>query len=100
MLPFAVLIFSSASAASLLWRLNRYFYTRVSAHILFAMRESVFAHLQRLSPAFYARNRGGDILSRLDGDVAEIQRFSVDSLFAGISGVFGLVGTVGIHAAT
>ncbi len=91
---FAVVIFVIGLAASLLSGINRYFYTRVSAHILFAIRESVFAHLQRLSPAFYARNRGGDILSRLDGDVAEIQRFSIDSLFAGISGVFGLVGTI------
>ena len=94
LLQFAILIFVIGLAASLLGGINRYFYTRVSARILFAIRESVFAHLQRLSPAFYARNRGGDILSRLDGDVAEIQRFSIDSLFAGISGVFGLLGTV------
>ena len=94
LLQFAILIFVIGLAASLLGGINRYFYTRVSARILFAIRESVFAHLQRLSPAFYARNRGGDILSRLDGDVAEIQRFSIDSLFAGISGVFGLVGTI------
>jgi ATP-binding cassette subfamily B protein len=92
---FAVLIFVAGLAASLLGGINRYYYTRVSARVLFAIRESVFAHLQRLSPAFYARNRGGDILSRLDGDVAEIQRFSIDSLFAGISGVFGLTGTIG-----
>ncbi|MGH8486713.1 MAG: ABC transporter ATP-binding protein, partial [Pseudomonas sp.] len=31
---------------------------------------------------------------RLDGDVAEIQRFAVDSLFAAVSSVIGLIGAV------
>ncbi len=37
-------------------------YTRVSAEILFDMRLSLYAHLQRLSPRFYARTRLGDIV--------------------------------------
>ena len=81
--------------ATLLSGANRYFYTRLSGHILFDLRESVYRHLQTLSPAFYARNRNGDILARLDGDVAEIQRFAVDSLFAAVSALLGLVGTLG-----
>lgn len=89
------LIFAAALLATVLSGVNRYFYTRLSGSILFAMRESVYRHLQTLSPAFYGRNRGGDILARLDGDVAEIQRFAIDSLFAAVSAVLGLVGTVG-----
>ncbi|MEE4145318.1 MAG: ABC transporter ATP-binding protein [Halieaceae bacterium] len=88
-------IFTVGLVATLLSGVNRYFYTRVSGYILFDLRESVYRHLQTLSPAFYARNRAGDILSRLDGDVAEIQRFAVDSLFAAVSAVLGLLGTVG-----
>jgi ATP-binding cassette, subfamily B, bacterial len=91
----ALLIFGAGLASSLLGGVNRYFYTRLSGRVLFGIREHVYEHLQRLSPGFYARNRGGDLLSRLDGDVAEIQRFAVDSLFAGISGIFGLLGTIG-----
>ena len=83
-----------AAAGSLAGGVNRWFYTQLSGRILFGLREQVYAHLQRLSPAFYARNRGGDLLARLDGDVAEIQRFALDSLFAAISGVFGLAGTL------
>ena len=88
------LIFLIGVLATLLSGANRYFYTRLSGNILFDLRESVYRHLQTLSPAFYARNRGGDILTRLDGDVAEIQRFAVDSLFAAVSAVLGLVGTL------
>jgi ATP-binding cassette, subfamily B, bacterial len=89
------LILGAGLLATLLSGLNRYFYTRLSGRILFAIRESVYRHLQTLSPAFFSRNRSGDILSRLDGDVAELQRFSVDSLFAAVSALLGLVGTIG-----
>lgn len=73
---------------------NRLLHTRLSGTILFALRSDLYRHLQTLSPAFYARQRTGDLLSRLDGDVAEIQRFAVDSLFAALSSVIGLVGAV------
>ncbi|MDM3888518.1 ABC transporter ATP-binding protein [Pseudomonas sp. BCRC 81390] len=74
--------------------INRYLHTRLSGRILFALRDDLYRHLQQLSPTFYGRRRTGDILSRLDGDVAEIQRFAVDSLFSAVSAVIGLVGAV------
>lgn len=83
-------------ASTVLSGVSRYWHTSLSGKILFALRESVYAHLQRLSPAFYARNRTGDILSRLDGDVAELQRFALDGMFAAISGTLGLVGSVAL----
>ncbi|MCV9917339.1 MULTISPECIES: ABC transporter ATP-binding protein [Pseudomonas] len=73
---------------------NRYLHTRLSGRILFALRDDLYRHLQQLSPTFYGRRRTGDILSRLDGDVAEIQRFAVDSLFSAVSSVIGLIGAV------
>ncbi|MGC7841066.1 ABC transporter ATP-binding protein [Pseudomonas wayambapalatensis] len=75
---------------------NRYLHTRLSGRILFALRDDLYRHLQQLSPTFYGRRRTGDILSRLDGDVAEIQRFAVDSLFAAVSSVIGLLGAVAL----
>ncbi|MEB6587600.1 MULTISPECIES: ABC transporter ATP-binding protein [Pseudomonas] len=75
---------------------NRYLHTRLSGRILFALRDDLYRHLQQLSPTFYGRRRIGDILSRLDGDVAEIQRFAVDSLFSAVSAVIGLVGAVAL----
>ncbi|MCB2250945.1 ABC transporter ATP-binding protein/permease [Pseudomonas chlororaphis] len=70
---------------------NRYLHTRLSGRILFALRDDLYRHLQRLSPGFYGQRRIGDLMSRLDGDVAEIQRFAVDSLFSAVSSVIGLV---------
>ncbi len=82
--------------STLLSGLNRYLHTRLSARILFSLRMDVYRHLQKLSPAFFARRRLGDILSRLDGDVAQIQRFAVDSLFSAVSSVIGLMGALAL----
>lgn len=79
---------------TILGGVNRLLHTRLSGTILFALRSDLYGHLQRLSPAFYGRQRMGDLLSRLDGDVAEIQRFAVDSLFSAVSSVIGLIGAV------
>ncbi len=73
---------------------NRYLHTLLSGRILFKLREDLYQHLQKLSPTFYGERRTGGILSRLDGDVAEIQRFAVDSLFSSVSSILGLVGAV------
>jgi ATP-binding cassette subfamily B protein len=62
--------------------------------VLFALREAVYRHLQRLSPAFYARTRTGDVMSRLDGDVAELQRFAVDGALGFVNGILGLAGAL------
>jgi ATP-binding cassette subfamily B protein len=71
--------------------INRYLHTRLSGRILFSLRDDLYRHLQSLSPSFYGQRRIGDLMSRLDGDVAEIQRFAVDSLFSAVSSVIGLV---------
>ena len=69
-------------------------YTRVSAEILFDMRLSLYAHLQRLSPRFYARTRLGDIVSRLNNDIGEIQRVAAEAALAWVGNVLFLVGSL------
>ncbi len=80
-------------AATALSGYNRIKHTRLSGDILFALREDVYAHLQKLASQFFNRERSGDLISRMDRDVAEIQRFAVDTLFSAFSAVIGLVGT-------
>ncbi len=81
-------------ASTALAGVNRYLHTRLSGRILFALRGDLYRHLQTLSPAFFASRRTGDLLSRIDGDVAEIQRFAVDSLFAAVTSLLGLAGAL------
>jgi ATP-binding cassette subfamily B protein len=73
-------------------------YTRVSAEILFDMRLVLYRHLQRLSPRFYARTRFGDIMSRLNNDIGEIQRVAAEVVLAWVGNVLFLIGTIGMLA--
>jgi ATP-binding cassette subfamily B protein len=69
-------------------------YTRVSANILFDMRLDVFRHLQRLSPRWFTRTPIGQIASRVNSDIAEIQRVAAEVALAWIGQVAYLVGSV------
>ncbi|MBK5374354.1 ABC transporter ATP-binding protein [Pseudomonas sp. TH43] len=90
----AVLMIIAGLLGTALSGINRYLHTRLSGRILFALRDDLYRHLQTLSPSFYGQRRIGDLMSRLDGDVAEIQRFAVDSLFSAVSSVIGLVAAI------
>jgi ATP-binding cassette subfamily B protein len=69
-------------------------YTRVSADILFDMRRELYEHLQRLSPRFYAVTRLGDIVSRINSDISEIQRVAAEAALAWVGNVLFLVGGI------
>jgi len=73
-------------------------YTKVSADILFDMRLEMYRHLQRLSPRFYARTRIGDIMSRINNDVGEIQRIASETALAWLGNVLSLAGTIAMLA--
>ena len=69
-------------------------YTRVSADILFDMRVALYRHLQRLSPRFFARTPLGDIVSRINGDIGEIQRVTGEAALGWFGQTLALVGTL------
>ena len=71
-------------------------YTRVSADILFDMRRTLYEHLQNLSPRFYAGTSLGEIVSRINSDIGEIQRIASETALAWIGNILFLVGTVAL----
>jgi ATP-binding cassette subfamily B protein len=71
-------------------------YTRVSADILFDMRVALFRRLQSLSPRFYARMPLGQIVSRINADIGELQRVAAEIALGWIGSVVYLVGSVAI----
>lgn len=68
-------------------------YTKLSADILFAMRLDLYRHLQRLSPRFYAFMPLGQIVSRINNDIGEIQRVLGELALAWIGHILFLIGT-------
>lgn len=77
---------------------SSYQYVRVSASVLFDMRLALYRHLQTLSPRFWAKRKLGDVVSRINNDIAEVQRVSADSLLSVLSNVVFLVGSAAILA--
>jgi ATP-binding cassette subfamily B protein len=73
-------------------------YTKLSANVLFDMRIEVFRRLQFLSPRFYSKTKTGDIVSRLNGDISELQRLSSDTLLSVPSNLLFLVGSAAMMA--
>jgi ATP-binding cassette, subfamily B, bacterial len=93
----ARLVFFFACATAISFLLNvaaGLLYTRASAGILFDMRLALYQHLLRLSPRFYARTRLGEIVSRLNNDIGEIQRVAAETALAWVGNVVFLVGTI------
>jgi ATP-binding cassette subfamily B protein len=99
LLELCTAVLGLACASFIVGGLNRWLYVRASGRILFSLREDVYAHLLALPPDFYRRRATGDLVTRLDGDVAEIQRFSTDTLLAFINGALLLAATAGIMIA-
>src|ERR1700729_104507 len=78
---------------------SSYQYVRVSASVLFDMRLALYRHLQTLSPRFWASRKLGDVVSRINNDIAEVQRVSADSLLSVLSNVVFLIGSAAIMIA-
>ncbi len=94
-LRLVVLVFVAVTAAGFglnVWSGLRY--TRVSADVLFDMRLALYRHLQQLSPRFHARTRFGDVMSRLNNDIGEIQRIASEVVLAWVGNVLFLIGAV------
>jgi ATP-binding cassette subfamily B protein len=76
--------------------ISSYTYTKLSAESLFTMRLTVYQHLQKLSPRYFSRNKLGDIVSRINNDIGEVQRVCSDTLLSVLSNVLFLIGSVAI----
>ncbi|WJS98501.1 ABC transporter ATP-binding protein [Novosphingobium humi] len=68
----------------------------LSAAMLFDIRVAVLSHLQRLSPRFFGRFRLGDLMSRLNSDVSDIQRVAGDTLLAALANLLFLAGSIAL----
>lgn len=62
-----------------------YLQTWVTSRVLVDLRMRLFRHVQDLGPAWLARRRVGDVMSRMGGDIAELQQVATGTLL-GVSG--------------
>ncbi len=74
--------------------LASYRYIALSAAMLFDIRVALLRHLQSLSPRFFGGFRLGDLMSRMNSDVSDVQRATADTLLSVLSNILFLAGSV------
>jgi ATP-binding cassette subfamily B protein len=72
-----------------------YLSSRIGESLIFDLRTSVFAHVQRMSLAFFTRTQTGALVSRLNNDVIGAQRAFTSTLSSTVSNSISVV-VVGI----
>jgi ATP-binding cassette subfamily B protein len=61
-------------------------------HLLFTLRNAIFNKLQELPVAFFAQNKAGDLISRINNDTDKVNQFFSQSLMQFVSSIFIIVG--------
>lgn len=74
--------------------LASYRYIALSAAMLYDIRVALLRHLQTLSPRFFGSFRLGDLMSRMNSDVSDVQRVVADSLLSVLSNLLFLIGSI------
>lgn len=70
---------------------NEIYYTKNSMNILFEFRKIVFNRLFLHDKTFLNKYHSADLMSRVQGDISELQRFYTDSIFSLFSTIISLV---------
>jgi len=76
--------------------LASYRHVALSAAMLYDIRVALLRHLQTLSPRFYGGFRLGDLMSRINSDVSDVQRVAGDTVLSVLSNMLFLIGCVGL----
>ncbi len=84
-----------AVANALLTVASGYLSSRIGESLIFDLRTTVFAHVQRMSLAFFTRTQTGALVSRLNNDVIGAQRAFTSTLSSTVSNTISVV-VVGI----
>ena len=66
---------------------------RVGRNVLFKLRNRLFGQLSRLPIAFFAQNRAGDLISRVNSDTEKINNFFAQALMQMFGNLFLVVGS-------
>jgi ATP-binding cassette subfamily B protein len=75
---------------------QRYFSARIGEGVIFDLRSSVYAHLQRMSLRFFTQTHAGELMSRLNNDVIGAQNAITGTLVTLVSNSITLVTTLAI----
>lgn len=86
-----VLVLGVSAVSNLLNVLRSWLMTLIAQHISLDMKNSMYAHLQRMSHGFFTSNNQGDIITRMTSDIEGIQFVAANTITSVLTNVFTLV---------
>jgi len=89
-----LLIFGTLSA--MLAYLDLYLAAFIAQNLTARLRIQLFEHLQRLSLDWHGKQKKGDLVQRVTGNIADIEKLVTDGLVDLLAGVLTLVGVVSV----
>lgn len=88
-----MLIFFAAINASLIY-FNLYLAAKIGQNLTARLRNQLFDHLQRLSLDWHGKQKKGDLVNRVTGNISDIEKLVTDGLVDLLAGVLTLLGVV------
>lgn len=97
--PLVLIVGAGVGAAilgGLIGMFQSYLSTSISEGILYDLREQLFGRLLKQSVGFFINSRSGDLLSRMDNDIAGVEDVISDTVFGLITSVIVLITTLAL----
>ncbi|HEY1352014.1 MAG TPA: ABC transporter transmembrane domain-containing protein [Ktedonobacteraceae bacterium] len=88
-----MLIFFAAINAFLIY-INLFLAAKIGQNLTARLRNQLFDHLQRLSLDWHGKQKKGDLVNRVTGNISDIEKLVTDGLVDLLAGVLTLVGVV------
>ena len=89
-----IILFGTIAAA--LAFLDLYLATYIAQHLTARLRHQLFDHLQRLSLDWHGKQKKGDLVQRVTGNIADIEKLVTDGLVDLLAGVLTLIGVISV----
>lgn len=96
LLIYGLLLFASAVIRGLFMFFMRQTIIVVSRRIEYDLKNALFDHYQKLSLAFYKRNKTGDLMNRMSEDVSRVRMFLGPAVMYSINVISQLVLIIGV----
>src|SRR6266849_7668885 len=93
-----LIIFSILSA--LLAYIQLYLAAFLAQNLSARLRKQLFVHLERLSLDWHGKQKKGDLVQRVTGNIADIEKFMTDALVDSLVGILTIVGVILVMLAT
>ncbi len=87
LLQIVLLAFGAALLSAFFTFLMRQTFIVASRNIEFDLKNEIYQHYQRLSLNFYKKNRTGDLMNRISGDVSKVRLYLGPALMNSVSSV-------------